>query len=552
MTTTTLTLPATLPEPNHFCSSCHQTLQPGQSSCPWCGFLLPYLVQPNDLPDWFQVKQVSLQAIRQSQIPTSETTYLALGGGLGSFAWVDYLRICGVAIEQIAVIGQEATPYDRFKRLCHHSQIYGEERIRSDSGSRPDNLWGWPGYAVQEIVELLGEERWREAGRIFWQILTEPTLTETYAPRAHMVFAALEREMARIGWAAMLRRGEICAMRLTDDGRYVIATIPHGQNAPQFIIASYLHLCLGYPGIHLTPETQAYRQEYRDVHLVVQAYEEHEHIYKQLGQRGGIVLLRGRGIVASRILQRLDEIRRATGQTIQVIHLLRSPLTEDTAYGSARRPSRYHWQRQPFNWPKAAFGGDLRVILEEATPEERQTLFATWGGVTTSNRRDWLEIVAQGQEEGWYRLIFGTILGLQMNGRNRLIAQFQDHTTQTQSRFVADFLIDCTGLNSGLSLHPILADLQTQYDLPQNLAGQLAVTPDFELIGLRHNWGQVYMAGTIAFGNAFAPVDSFMGLQYAAQRSVDALIRARAPGVRYLNGLESLRQWWHWWIGVAP
>jgi hypothetical protein len=235
-----------------------------------------------------------------------------------------------------------------------------------------------------------------------------------------------------------------------------------------------------------------------------------------------------------------------------VIHLLRTPLTEDTVYGQARRPSLYHWQRQPFNWPKAAFGGDLRLVLEEAAPEERQKLFAIWGGVTTSNRRDWLEIVARGDREGWYQLYFGTITEMRPNGRKRLIAQFEDYASNEQYRFVADFMIDCTGLNSELVLHPILADLREHYELSQNLTGQLEVTANFELTGLRNSRGQAYMAGTIAFGNAFAPVDSFMGLQYAAQRSVDGLIRAGAPGLRYLNGLASLRQWWRWWQGAAP
>ncbi|MCB8943914.1 MAG: zinc ribbon domain-containing protein [Ardenticatenaceae bacterium] len=552
MDTTTFTLPVTLPEPTHSCSHCHEVIEPGQSSCPWCGSLLPYLVQPSNLPDWFEAEQVAVQAVRESGLPLTETTFLALGGGLGSFAWVDYLRVCGVAAEQIRVVGQEAKPYARFARLCEHSQIFGEERIRSDSGSRPDNLWGWPGYAVQEVAELLRARRWAEAGRIFWQILTEPTFTETYAPPVAMVYRTMEREMARIGWEAMLRRGEICGVRQTDDGRYLIAIIPQGQDVPQFVIASFVHLALGHPGIHLTPETQAYRQEFRDVRLVVQAYEAHEHVYEQLARRGGILLLRGRGIVASRILQRVDEIRRETGRVIQVVHLLRSPLMEDVVYGQARRPTRHHWQRQPFNFPKAAFGGDLRVVLEEAAPEERQDLLATWGGVTTSNRQDWLEIVERGGREGWYRLVFGNVVGLRMNGRRRLIAQFQDYDTNRQDRFVGDFLIDCTGLNSGLALHPILADLQARYGLARNLTGQLAVSSDFELVGMRHDWGQVYMAGTIAFGNAFAPVDSFMGLQYAAQRSVDALIRARAPGVRYLNGLNSLRQWGRWWRGAAP
>jgi pSer/pThr/pTyr-binding forkhead associated (FHA) protein len=506
-----------------------------------------------NLPDCFQAAQVSLQALRQSGLPLTETTYLALGGGLGSFAWVDYLRVCGAAANQIVVVGREATPYARFQRLCRHSQIFDDERIRSDSGARPDNLWGWPGYALQEIALLLGQNKWGEAGRIAWQIFSEPTLAQTYTPRAQMVFAALEREMKRIGWRQMARRGEIYALRQTDDGRYVVAYVPGGGSVngrpPQLLIAPYLHLALGYPAINLAPETVAYRQATHDLRLVVQAYEYHEHIYEELGQRGGLLILRGRGIVASRILQRLDEVRRASGKHIRVIHLLRSPIMADTHYGRAHRRTHHHWQLQPFNWPKAALGGDLRLILERATPEERQALFATWGGSTTSDRHDWQEIVARGLREGWYSHYFGNIEAMKANGRNRLILHLQ---TRTPQRLVADFMIDCTGLNAELCAHPLLADMSQRYQLPKNSSGRLLVTPDFEVKEMCNGGGQLFMAGTMAFGNAFAPVDSFLGLQYAAQRSLDVLIRENAPGLQRLNGRQSLRQWWRWWQGLEP
>lgn len=497
-----------------------------------------------------------MQALRQSDWLITETTYLAVGGGLGSFAWVDYLRVCGAATSQIVVVGREPRPYARFQRLCAYSQISGNERIRSDSGAMPDNLWGWPGYAVQEIGTLLWRNRWREAVHIAWQIFSEPVLADSYAPRAQAVFTALEREMKRIGWRQMFRRGEVCAVRQTDDGRYVVLVDSlggrHGR-APQFLIAPYLHLALGHAGIQLAPEIQAYRRAREDRRLVVQAYENHEHIYDELAQHGGLVVLRGRGIVASRILQRLDEIRQATGQAVRVIHLIRSPMTADTTYGRARRQTRHQWQLQPFNWPKAAFGGDLRVILEEATAEERQILFVTWGGTTTSNRHDWQEVVARGQREGWYSQVMATIAQIQGNGRNRLMIHTQDVAApHAHQRFVADFMIDCTGLNDQLTDHPILADLCVRYGLRQNANGRLVVTPDFELKGLRNGHGQVFMAGAMAFGNEFAPVDSFLGLQYAAQRSVDVLIREQAASLHALHYLESLHQWWRWCQGLDP
>lgn len=538
------------------CHQCRQVVLPGQGSCPWCGALTPYGVLPVELPDCLQANQVSVRALRQSGLPVAETTYLALGGGLGNFAWVDYLRVCGTAVHDITVVGYEPVPYGRFQRLCRHSQISDEQRIRSDSGARPDNLWGWPGYAMQEMGGLLWQGKWGEAGRIAWQIFSETALADNYAPRARMVYAALEREMKRIGWRQMFHQGQICAMRQTDDGRYVVVVVPVGEGdgrVPHCFIAPYLHLALGHPAIQLSPESQAYRQRTGDCQLLVQAYEKHEHIYQQLARRGGLVILRGRGIVASRILQRLDEIRQATGRNIQVIHLLRNSLTADTAYGRARRRTRHHWQWQPYNFPKAAFGGDLRVVLAETLPEARPELLAAWGGSTTSDRQDWQELVARGRRQGWYRLVFGAVGCIRPNGRDRLILHLQEESPLPQeSRLVADFVIDCTGLDDRLTIHPLLANLSHRYGLRQNSSGRLEVTPDFELKQLRNGEGQVFLAGAMAFGNAYAPVDSFAGLQYAAQRSVEALIRENAPGLRPLHGWESARQWWRWWQGEEP
>ncbi len=539
--------PAGFPEPTGNCHACRQSIFWSPATCPWCGALPPYQDVPLDLPGSFAQPRVSLRHLRRQGNPVTESTYLALGGGLGSFVWVDYLRICGAACAQIAVIGAEAHPHARFQRLCNHSQISGEQRIRSDSGARPDNIWGWPGYAAEEVVGLLRAHQWRAAVRILWQILSEPALAETYAPRAQAVYMSLEREMARIGWQQMLRQGRICALRQTDDGRYVAAYFPQNSQSLHFVVAPYVHLSLGYAGIHLTPELQTYRHAYHDFRLAVQAYEQHEHIYRQLAQHGGVLILRGRGIVASRILQRLDEIRQASGQPIQVIHLLRAPLTEDAVYGWARRHTRDHWQRQPLNWPKSAFGGDLRAALEAALPAERQTLLQAWGGVTTSDRRDWQEVVERGLREGWYTLHFGVVEQIKPNGRRRLVVHLRDQASPPASRrLVADFLIDCTGLNTALNAHPILADLRDRYRLPQNKMGQLVVTPDFELKELRNGGGQVFLAGVMALGNAFAPVDSFVGLQYAAQRTVSVLVREGAPNLRPLDARSSLSQWWRW------
>jgi pSer/pThr/pTyr-binding forkhead associated (FHA) protein len=542
-----------LPEQSGVCTNCGRPVPPQLISCPECGLFQPHASYPTNLPAYFQERQVSVSALKQSGLPSAETTYLALGGGLGSFAWADYLRICGAAANQITVVGTDPVPYARFRRLCLASQILDAERIRSDSSARPDNVWGWPGYALQEIVELMGQKRLLAAARIAWQIFGEPTMAHTYAPTAQTVYTAVDREMKRIGWRQMVQTGEICAVRQTDDGRYVVVFLPSAAGTPRFIIAPYLHLALGYPGVCLTPEAQNYRRTYHDIRRVVQGYETQEHIYEQLQQSGGTVILRGRGVVASRILQHLDEIRQMSGQPVEVIHLLRSPVTEKTVYGKTSRLLHHHRQVQPFNWPKATFGGELRTVMEKATPEERLELAALWGGTTTSDRPDWLEVVERGQKEGWYSFAFGTVTEIKPNGRNRLILKLQnDESAVAGGRLVADFMFDCTGLNTAPSSNPILGDLACRYGIEQNAAGGWLVSPDFEIKGLRNGGGQVFAAGITAAGNTYAPVDSFLGLQYAAQRAVNVLIQEKAPNLHLLTPLESLEQWWRWVNGREP
>jgi hypothetical protein len=62
----------------------------------------------------------------------------------------------------------------------------------------------------------------------------------------------------------------------------------------------------------------------------------------------------------------------------------------------------------------------------------------------------------------------------------------------------------------------------------------------------------MYASGAPAFGGSFAPVDSFLGLQYAALCSVEALAGLHAPELRPLTSLRSIMQWIAWARGVAP
>jgi pSer/pThr/pTyr-binding forkhead associated (FHA) protein len=507
------------------------------------------------LPASFRELHVSLSALERLGVPLVETDYLTVGGGVGSFAWVDHLRIFGARPEQIVALGPAPTPYTRFKRLCHRSQMPPHERLRSNSDACPDNIWGWPGYAVRECWDALWSGELRNAARVLWQVFGEPTFAETYTPRASAVYAAIDREAARIGWSRMWRCGRAQAVRKTADGRYVVAcSRPDHPAGPidQLIVARHLHVAVGYPSVRVLPGVRVYRTRAGDRRLVVNAYDAHDHVYADLLQHGGVVVVRGRGIVASRIIQRLDEVRRQN-PAVRVLHLLQTPIEAGHRYDRVQRRTAHHWEFQVFNWPKACWGGELRERLALAGDQERGQLLAVWGGTTTAERAEWIALIDRGIREGWYQTRFGEIHHLEPQRDGTLLVGMRDWgAPQGLTSFCADFIIDCTGLDASVDRQPLLRDMLTHYRLQRNQRGGIQVDDSFAVVGMANGPGRMYASGVMTFGGHFAPVDSFLGLQYAALCSVEALVAQRAPALRPLVGLRSLWQWLAWARGVQP
>lgn len=505
-------------------------------------------------PDILNQPVISESQLRDNGVDVQQVTFVGLGGGMGTFQWTDLLRVSGVPIEQIAVIGTEPMPFARYQRLCLNSQIPPHERLRSNSDSRPDNVWGFPGYATREIMHDLHVGDVGQAARKGWQILSEPAFVQTFTPRSGDVFAAIEHEAARIGWAQMLRFGRIRAIRKSAEGHIVvIASASTGTERRHFAIAaSYVHMAIGYPAIQLLPDLAAYREKYSDRERVVNAYEDHHGIYDQLRAKGGTVVLRGRGIVASRIIQRLYEERK-NNPKISLVHLHRSRLTEGHTYGRSRRGVENEFEFQPFNWPKGSWTGQQRATLEEASPEERKKLLETWGGTTTADRRDWRRMVREGLHDGWYRPEYGVVESLSPTADGRVSTRIANSLAGGgHLDLVADFVIDCTGLIASPDRSPLLGDLIDHHQLQKNPLGRLQVTNDFEIPGMRHGSARMYAAGATTLGGPHAAVDSFLGVQYAAYRSVESIRQAYPQGIRKLNGPYSFSQWWRWARGVAP
>lgn len=509
--------------------------------------------QLNSFPskEFMSSEFVDVESLYAKGNPVKEQEYVALGGGIGSFAWVDHIRIYGVKSDKITVLGLEQKPYGRYQRLCQNSQIPPHERLRSGSDSCPDNLWGWPGYAWREAYREFFSGEVGSALKHLWQVFAEPVLADTYTPMSGRVFESIDREAERIGWSSMLKYGRIKAIRKTTDGRYAIAySVPKASERTHgYLIGRYVHIATGYPAIRFLPDLQKYREDTGDFKSVVNAYEEHSHVYKHLERHGGTVIIRGRGIVSSRIIQRISEARRKNSK-ITVIHVMRTPVKEGHKFGVARRKVENHWEFQPYNWPKATWGGDMRSMLEAASPARRYELLKDWGGTTTADRTDWRLIIQEGLDAGWYSIEFGQVEKVERNNQGKPLSYIR--TRKGLLEVAADFIIDSTGLEAKPQDNPLFADLVDHYNLALSPYGGLQAAKNFEMKEMRNNRGRMYVAGVLTLGGPYAAIDTFLGLQYAAQRAADALVVAKAPGIAYLDGLGSLWQWIKWATNQQP
>ncbi|MBD1851995.1 FHA domain-containing protein [Cyanobacteria bacterium FACHB-502] len=503
--------------------------------------------------DVFAADRVSISALHATGYPVEEIDYAALGGGMGSFVWVDTLRVSGVKPDRIAVLSIQKKPYGRYATLLNNCQIPRYKRIRSGSDSCPDNIWGFPGYALREAWRDTFSGRVGAALGYLWQVFAEPVAADTYTPIADNVFKSMDREAERIGWDRMVRYGSIRSIRKTEDGRYAIAysaTRPPGAPDYRFLLAKYVHLCTGYPAIKLLDDLQEYRERTGDTKSVVHGYEPHDHVFEQLERKGGTLVIRGFGIVGSQIMDRIAKARKVNPR-IAVVHLSRSPRSGNK-FERAKRKVENHWEFQPFNWPKGTWGGDMRSMLEAADPLRRRELLTAWGGTTTASRGPWRRTIKQGLQEGWYTIKFGQVDKVDRSPDGKVMTYIRSRDYDGIDKIEADFVIDCTGLISDPKEHPLLNDLITHYNLDLNPQKRLNVANDFEIQQMRNDRAKMYAAGVITLGGPYAPVDTFLGLQYAAHRSIESLARHRAPGVHYIEGLNSIVQWLRWLGNQSP
>jgi hypothetical protein len=303
-------------------------------------------------------------------------------------------------------------------------------------------------------------------------------------------------------------------------------------------------VAVGYPGLKLLPDLRRYREKFRDPVKVVNAYEPHEHVYQQLAARPGRVLIRGGGIVASRILQRLIDDRDRLGLQTEIVHVFRTFVAG--AHGPnvfARRRGGDGWAYQGFNYPKSVWGGQLKAKIGKLEGRDRAAAYELMGGTNTPVRHLWQSQLRRGRTQGWYRALAGEIAELHpAHGGRTVITRLM--TERGMVELDTEFVIDCTGLEADIREHRLFADLMDVSGAGRNPSGRLDVSNAFEVIGTRSQPGRLYASGAATLGGPFPGVDTFLGLQIAAQEICEDL--AKLGFCRRLGPVRSARQWWRW------
>lgn len=502
---------------------------------------------PGDLTERMLATPVwSDELVGESGIPVVDVPFVTIGGGMGSFAMVDVLRIAGVPATDIAVLTTADTPWENYAYLTGVSQLPPHYRIRSDASSMPDNIWGFPSYAARRAFRSRSITGFVKP---FWNVLTENVLSDYWTPLAGEVFDGISKEADRIGYWGMRAKGRARMVRKREGGGYFAILTP--DEGPKRIAfrCKFAHLAVGYPSIRFLPELQEYRTRTGDAYRFVNAYEPHEHVYQDLVGKPGTVLVRGGGIAASAILNRIFLDRREHGARTRVQHVLRTYVTGPHGpHPMMRRRGGGGWAHQGFNWPKAAWGGQLKMRMEKLEGEERKQLWDLIGGSTTPIRRAWRRDLCEAEAAGAYASFEGEIERVDP-APGGVVALIRDGSGGLRE-VPASFVVDATGLVGDLREHRLLDDLVSVTGAGRNLHGRLDVTPHFELRGCRSGDGRMFAAGAATEGAYYAPADSLLGMQYTALRVADELAEAGFCG--RIGSLRSMAQWVRYMRGVAP
>lgn len=471
---------------------------------------------------------VSDEQLEAAGIPVTRVVFATIGGGLGSFAVVDRLRIAGLPAEDIAVVGAHQGPGAAFSARCSALGLDDDSRLRSESAARIDNLWGFPGYAGHEA-------RRTRSLRPLTRLLLEGALGEGYSPTVGIVRQALDRESRRIGWRRMTSGSPAEYLFKRREGGYFAICRERGRLVA--IRCDHIHLAMGSPGPRVTPEVAAYRAAFPDSSRLSTAYDDNTAALDTVANRGGHVIVRGSGSAALQLLERLTRARARHGRDVHIWHVTRS-----WPDGSSGRDEQLGFRHQALDFPRSAWSGTLRDEVASLDEAERLDTIERLGAPTVRPRRKGMDLLEAGRREGWYDAVVGEIDSITEAG-NRLstVVRLQNGKRMTVS---GDHFFDATGLDPEARHHPLVADLLAFSPVSTNRLGGLRVDESWMVEGGASGDGRMFATGSTARGAHHGPIDSFLGLQQAALSVADALAEAGVGD--QLTPLRSARGWFQW------
>lgn len=471
---------------------------------------------------------VSEEQLAAQRIPVTHATFATIGGGLGSFALVDRLRIAGVPTDDIAVIGTHQSPGTAFFARCSALGLDDDSRLRSESAARIDNLWGFPGYAGHEA-------RRTRSLRPLARLVLEGAAGKGYRPTVGLVRAALDREARRIGWRQMTTGAPADHLFKRSDGGYFVICREQGRHVA--IHCDHVHLSLGTPGARVTPEVAAYRATSPDSTRLTTAYDDNDTAIATIARRGGHVIVRGAGAAALQLLDRLVAARSRHGRELHIWHVTRS-----WPDGSSGRDERLGFRHQELDFPRSAYAGSLRDELATLDEGERADAIERLGAPTVRPRHRGPDPLDTAREEGWYDAVVGEVESVSdKDDRISAAVRLQNGKRLT---VVGDHFFDAVGLETDAGGHPLVADLLAFSPVSTNRLGGLRVDERWVVEGGTSGDGRMFATGGTARGARLGPVDSFTGLQQAALSVADTLAES-GIGVP-LTPLRSARGWFQW------
>lgn len=477
---------------------------------------------------------VSDEQLAATDIPVTRTATVAtIGGGLGSFALVDRLRIGGLPGDEIVVVGEAASPGAAFFARCAALGLDDDSRLRSESAARVDNLWGFPGYAGHEA-------RRTRSPRPLVRLLLEGVYGDGYRPSVGIVRDALDREARRIGWRAMTTGAPAEYLFKRSGGGYFVIVRERGGLAA--IRCDHVHLALGSPGPRMTPEVAAYREGFPGSTRLTTAYDDNDAVLAAIARRGGDVIVRGAGEAAVQLLGRLAEARERHGRDLHVWHVVRS-----WPDGSSGRDERLGFRHQALDFPRSAYAGSLRDELAALDEEDRVEALGTLGVATVRPHPRGRDPLAAARAEGWYDAVVGEVDRItEQDGRVAALVRLQNGKRMTVT---GEHFFDAVGLDTDTAAHPLVADLVAFSPVTTTALGGLRVDEQWAVDGGASGDGRLFATGSTARGARLGPVDSFLGLQQAALSVADALAAAGVGAP--LTPLRSARGWFRWIGGTS-